>query len=132
MDSKATVHFMIKHQEMLDDDLKSYYESVRKPGGLTMNSAIDRVRRLQKKKLEKLSRESSPKNEKTLACEEYCSEDDSELSGQDAWEEAAETTKKKDTRFVKPILQDSLSWEDVVAAINNDCDTTESTEKTGM
>ena len=53
MDSKATVHFMIKHREILDDDLKSYYESVGKPGGLTMNSAIDRVRRLQKKKLEK-------------------------------------------------------------------------------
>jgi hypothetical protein len=51
-DSKAIVNFMIKHQDILDGNLQRYYESVGRPGGPTMNKAIDRVRRLQQKKLQ--------------------------------------------------------------------------------
>ena len=49
-DIKATVNFMIDHCDILDYNLKRYYESEGASGGPTMNKAMDRVRRLQQKK----------------------------------------------------------------------------------
>ena len=45
---------MIKHCEILDDNLREYYEAVGTPGGPTISKAMDRVRRLHQKKLEKV------------------------------------------------------------------------------
>ena len=75
------------------------------------------------------------KNEKTLACEEFCgsSEDeDSELSANSSgWEEAAEKKRIKDTRFVTPTLQE-LSREQIstsLKASNDNSSDEESSER---
>jgi len=48
-DFKATVRFLIKHCDVLDENLKKYYESVGKPGGASIKKAVERARRLEQK-----------------------------------------------------------------------------------
>ena len=53
---KATVNFMIRHCEVLDENLRRYYESVGMQGGPSLSKAMERVRRLDNKNLSKESK----------------------------------------------------------------------------
>lgn len=53
---KATVNFMIRHCEVLDENLRRYYESVGTQGGPSLSKAMERVRRLHNKNLSKESK----------------------------------------------------------------------------
>ena len=50
---KATVNSMIRHSEVLDENLRRYYKSVGTQGGPLLNKAMERVRRLHNKNLKK-------------------------------------------------------------------------------
>ena len=53
---KATVNFMIRHCEVLNENLRRYYESVGTQGGPSLSKAMERVRRLHNKNLIKESK----------------------------------------------------------------------------
>ncbi|KAK3744266.1 hypothetical protein QZH41_019937, partial [Actinostola sp. cb2023] len=71
-DFKATVRFLIKHCDALDENLKKYYESVGKPGGASIKKAVERARRLkQKTDMHMASTSKQVRNEKTQAEDEF-------------------------------------------------------------